>query len=944
MSFLLTRTRLLEVLQGAAPIATVIAPAGWGKSALLESAASSDLRLVTVALGSTEGHPSLLVEAFAQGLKRAYPGTAVGAVRAVAGLRGEEAPAAVLERTRAALGVASLTVAFDELERLPRGPVFEVLRRLVAERPAALRLVFTSRLPLPPELGVPAGPATIDVAALAMTGPEIERATDHGGALDRALARAIARETGGWPALVSARLRASRAASARFEELAPALSPVIDEAIGHIRSEARYVLQVSAVLGSGFDRALVQSLVTGEVSGSAEARRRLMRLEPAVVQRALDELVRSSLVLADGDKLGTLVGLQGVLRERFRAQDRGGWMEAHRRAAELRMAAGEGRGEAIGPELVDLFASSGERERLLDVVGKHGSRLELALADEGEDERLLRWVEAIDQGASGPSPSWNDVIAGLAHARRGEGERAKERLDKAREKLAAEKREPSQWRWQARLAEAQGLVARMRHDATEARSWLMRGLDQIVQTKKRGLGSKAEEHEATQLELRLSLSLARLGRESTSWDKTREAASQALALLGTRSGDDARAGELRRILVAGAFSAGDHAVLEVEQRSDDDLGKVAAVALGLLRDGAIEPAVERLRALDQEPLAWLFLARILEPGRERERCLEQAAHASDPWVALEAEQRSARAGAGAPGGSEGYSGAAVLEAQAAGPGRALEIARDAYRRVGARWDEARLWLALGAAASRRVDDGDGEADAIVRPVDGVVEAAVSVGFAVPWGFAGRGEADPERRVRTLLLAGLRGGQERSKAICRQELERLGIDTRAVAAANQHGKAGAPPTKRATSAGASPFVQISRVGSQGVSAQDYQAIVNSKSATAFIVCVPDQLVLNFGRQVSLGQKRVMMPLLLHLLRNPDDSFSMLELAREVWSSPELTPTVQTKVKVAVSRLRALLGKSRNYIITTRKMEDGESVVAYQTAPQLQYLIIEPAPRD
>ena len=65
---------------------------------------------------------------------------------------------------------------------------------------------------------------------------------------------------------------------------------------------------------------------------------------------------------------------------------------------------------------------------------------------------------------------------------------------------------------------------------------------------------------------------------------------------------------------------------------------------------------------------------------------------------------------------------------------------------------------------------------------------------------------------------------------------------------------------------------------------------------------------------------------------------------MWSSPELTPTVQTKVKVAVSRLRALLGKSRNYIITTRKMEDGESVVAYQTAPQLQYLIIEPAPRD
>ena len=121
-------------------------------------------------------------------------------------------------------------------------------------------------------------------------------------------------------------------------------------------------------------------------------------------------------------------------------------------------------------------------------------------------------------------------------------------------------------------------------------------------------------------------------------------------------------------------------------------------------------------------------------------------------------------------------------------------------------------------------------------------------------------------------------------------------------------------------------------------------MSSRSASTFVVCVPDQLVLNFGRQVSLGQKRVMMPLLLHLLRNSDESFSMLELAREVWDSPELTPTVQTKVKVAVSRLRALLGKSRNYIITTRKTEGGESVVAYQTAPQLQYQIIESAPRE
>jgi len=274
----------------------------------------------------------------------------------------------------------------------------------------------------------------------------------------------------------------------------------------------------------------------------------------------------------------------------------------------------------------------------------------------------------------------------------------------------------------------------------------------------------------------------------------------------------------------------------------------------------------------------------------------------------------------------------------------LELARDAYRRVGARWEEARLWLVLGAAAARRVDDGDGEVDAVVRPVDGVVEASLGAGFVVPWSLAGRGESDPERRVRTLLLAGMRGGQDKTKAACRQELERLGIDTRAVAVTSERTKASGPALRRPAATIGAPFLQVSRTGTTGLSAADYQLVVSNKASASFVVCVPDQLVLNFGRQVSLGQKRVMMPLLLHLLRNPDDCFSMLELARVIWGSPELTPTVQTKVKVAVSRLRALLGKSRNYIITTRKSEGGESVVAYQTAPQLQFQIIDQAARE
>ena len=38
---LLTRTRLLTALADAAPVMAIVAPAGWGKSALLETAAQS---------------------------------------------------------------------------------------------------------------------------------------------------------------------------------------------------------------------------------------------------------------------------------------------------------------------------------------------------------------------------------------------------------------------------------------------------------------------------------------------------------------------------------------------------------------------------------------------------------------------------------------------------------------------------------------------------------------------------------------------------------------------------------------------------------------------------------------------------------------------------------------------------------------------------------------
>ena len=75
------------------------------------------------------------------------------------------------------------------------------------------------------------------------------------------------------------------------------------------------------------------------------------------------------------------------------------------------------------------------------------------------------------------------------------------------------------------------------------------------------------------------------------------------------------------------------------------------------------------------------------------------------------------------------------------------------------------------------------------------------------------------------------------------------------------------------------------------------------------------------------------------RNPTTSFTMSELARAVWGGHDGTK-MQTKVKVAVSRLRALIGKEHDVIHTTRiQTEEHGSVVGYTLSPKLHYLLVE-----
>ncbi|MFO0748747.1 MAG: hypothetical protein U1F43_24250 [Myxococcota bacterium] len=256
----------------------------------------------------------------------------------------------------------------------------------------------------------------------------------------------------------------------------------------------------------------------------------------------------------------------------------------------------------------------------------------------------------------------------------------------------------------------------------------------------------------------------------------------------------------------------------------------------------------------------------------------------------------------------------------------------------------RLFLRLSALAERRMQDGEGDArDVLARALDGAVEVALHLRVAVPWDLLG-----DVRRVEAVLRAGFRFGSERVRSGAEGELEaaRPRHRGRSCRAARPWppgigNVASAGQVKRMAQASGAAYVALGRTGVQAMTESEYHALVESKSPGTFVVLVPEKVVLNFGKRLPLGQKRIMLPLLLELLRHPEQSFSMLELARRVWDAGELTPTVVTKVKVAVSRLRALLGQEPRLHQHHAQGRGRQSVVAYQVAPQLNFVVVEAA---
>jgi hypothetical protein len=141
-------------------------------------------------------------------------------------------------------------------------------------------------------------------------------------------------------------------------------------------------------------------------------------------------------------------------------------------------------------------------------------------------------------------------------------------------------------------------------------------------------------------------------------------------------------------------------------------------------------------------------------------------------------------------------------------------------------------------------------------------------------------------------------------------------------------------------GDAPWVVTTRTGTLPLDASVYATYAEGLGPETVIVVVPETRIFVGGERLAVGQKRVLVPLLTALLLHADTALSMRELAAIVWRvrTPQLKPAVQTKIKVAMSRLRTLLGREREVVVTAKKDEGGGRVAAYQVAPGVSFAVI------
>jgi DNA-binding winged helix-turn-helix (wHTH) protein len=98
----------------------------------------------------------------------------------------------------------------------------------------------------------------------------------------------------------------------------------------------------------------------------------------------------------------------------------------------------------------------------------------------------------------------------------------------------------------------------------------------------------------------------------------------------------------------------------------------------------------------------------------------------------------------------------------------------------------------------------------------------------------------------------------------------------------------------------------------------------------------ELVTPTGRY-ALGTRRVLVPLLVTLVSAGDAAVDAEALHREVWGVDRFDAVAQTRLKVAVSRARSVLG-ARAIETMRARSPGGVAITRYRLAPTLAFVVL------
>lgn len=976
----------------------LVAPPGFGKANLVDSLQGSlaGAAVCRVDLARCGHHPGLWIDHLVRGLRRSAPGAWFDGLLAL-----KTSPTAddfveglvlAMRRMVELRGWTDVLFLFENMGTLQEeSTVLKGVHALVEHPDVATRVLMTARRDLPyfPRPTVVWGPAELALGVEDIRSLALARGYQQSG---DALARQVHQLTDGWPVPVAVMLDLfEHDAFADWREtlegvqvdgtLAERVSGAVLAGLG---STQQYVARVVSVLDA-LDLGAMRAMFVHPSSGQGLTRRgRIVRLREADLEGLITDLIGAH-VLSEHEgawRLNTWIR-QG-LRTALKREDPDAYREANRRIAEHLLKTAE----APSIHLLRHLFESGQQDAFMGVVEKEGNRL----VRQGHHQQLALWMDTL-QSSQKVLPMWANFQLAHIYSLRGSWEQARAYLDRCKGQVSSLQDDGERLLWPPRINRAYAVMCARRGMYADARTYCRRGLDYIRQVRRRSPVSADVDETLLGLQLglldRLGTNKYAAGLYEKAWDvcfEFRELATargrqadehKALIKLGTvahlkgaltvaeecfakafEMNDQVPADPIRRVelLVAmgwnyldlGLISRAEELLLEASERAEA-LSHWAILArvrltLGVLyyltdRDDESRRAMSAAwelhgvignLALRGEVLDWgvIVMARlgdkavVLEHFRIARRLIGGTIRAQQPLVALHKEAEAA---------------VHLMEGGIEQGVRVLESAVKLYEAMGGRIGLMRCHWHLAWMHQILFVEGRSESpERVFEHLGSAIETAISTGLLLP----------VRSEMRELLEVGQQFGGPEVVGMCAEVLlERFGMTEGEVNERwNRDGNAASLSIQRHRTfdqllASVNDYWVLTRREVIGLTEEDVEDLQEESQGGELWVHLAEQRLDNFGVSVSLAQKRVILPLLVHFLMRHDEDFTMGELAQHVWGAEELDNSMRTKVKVAISRLRSLLGKRRNYIVTGRRHETGKkSEVTYALAPRLEFRLV------